>query len=48
VRTKHIEVHYHYIRERLLQGEIELCHVASRPIRRCTHETFGKINILQI
>jgi hypothetical protein len=48
VRTKHIEVHYHYIRERLLQGEIELCHVASRPIRRCTHETFGKNNILQI
>jgi len=30
VRTKHIEVHYHYIREWLLQGEIELCHVASK------------------
>ena len=24
VRTKHIEVHYHYIREKVLEGEIEM------------------------
>jgi len=29
-RIKHIDVHYHYIRERLCEGEIELCHVASK------------------
>ena len=23
-RTKHIEVHYHYIREKVLEGEIEM------------------------
>ena len=23
-RTKHIEVHYHYIRENILEGEIEM------------------------
>ena len=26
-RTKHIEVHYHYVRERLLVGEISLAYV---------------------
>ncbi|MCO5599953.1 hypothetical protein L7F22_054060 [Adiantum nelumboides] len=25
--TKHIEVHYHYVKERLLAGEINLAHV---------------------
>ena len=24
-RTKHIEIHYHYIRENVLEGEIEMC-----------------------
>ncbi len=28
--TKHIEVHYHYIREQLLEGEIEFYHVPSK------------------
>jgi hypothetical protein len=23
-RTKHIEVHYHFVRERVLSGEVEL------------------------
>jgi hypothetical protein len=26
-RTKHIEVHYHFLRERVLSGEVELKHV---------------------
>jgi hypothetical protein len=26
-RTKHIEVHYHFVRERVLSGEVELRHV---------------------
>jgi hypothetical protein len=26
-RTKHIEVHYHFVRERVLSGEVELQHV---------------------
>ncbi|KAJ8759097.1 hypothetical protein K2173_004103 [Erythroxylum novogranatense] len=26
-RTKHVEVHYHYIREKVLQGEIMLTHI---------------------
>jgi len=26
-RTKHIEVHYHYIREKVLEGEIEIVHI---------------------
>jgi hypothetical protein len=26
-RTKHIEVHYHFVRERVLSGEVELTHV---------------------
>ncbi|MCO5552616.1 hypothetical protein L7F22_006130 [Adiantum nelumboides] len=28
-RTKHIEVHYHYVRERLLAGDISLAYVAT-------------------
>jgi len=27
VRTKHVEVHYHFIREKVLREEIELKHV---------------------
>ena len=26
-RTKHIEVHYHFVRERVLSGEVELTYV---------------------
>ena len=26
-RTKHIEVHYHFIRERILAGDIDLQHI---------------------
>ena len=26
-RTKHIEVHYHFVRERVLSGEVELVYV---------------------
>ncbi|XP_058101124.1 secreted RxLR effector protein 161-like [Magnolia sinica] len=26
-RTKHVEVHYHFVREKVLQGEIEMSHV---------------------
>ena len=28
-RTKHIEVHYHFVRERVLSGEVELTHVST-------------------
>ena len=28
-RTKHIEVHYHYIRERILAGDIDLQYVGT-------------------
>ena len=28
-RTKHIEVHYHYIRERVLAGDIDLVYVST-------------------
>ena len=28
-RTKHVEVHYHFIREKVLQGEINLKHVGT-------------------
>ena len=28
-RTKHINVHYHFVRERYLEGEYEVCHVSS-------------------
>ena len=28
-RTKHIEVHYHFVRERVLSGEVELVHVST-------------------
>ena len=24
-RTKHVEVHYHFMREKVLQGDIEMC-----------------------
>jgi hypothetical protein len=29
-RTKHIEVHYHFIREKVLAKEIDLIHVNTR------------------
>jgi len=28
-RTKHIEVHYHFIREKVLAGEIDLIYVST-------------------
>jgi hypothetical protein len=30
VRTKHIEVHYHFIREKILAKEIDLIHVCTK------------------
>ncbi len=29
-RTKHIEVHYHFIREKVLAGEIDLIYVSTK------------------
>ena len=26
-RTKHIEIHYHYVREKVIEGEIDLAYV---------------------
>ena len=26
-RTKHIEIHYHYVKEKVIEGEIDLAHV---------------------
>ena len=26
-RTKQVEVHYHFVREKVLQGEIEMCQI---------------------
>jgi len=30
VRTKHIEVHYHFIREKIIAKEIEFIHVSTK------------------
>jgi hypothetical protein len=38
-RTKHIEVHYHFVRERVLSGEVELKHV---PTDRQVADIFTK------
>ena len=38
-RTKHIEVHYHFVRERVLSGEVELRYV---PTDRQTADIFTK------
>jgi hypothetical protein len=38
-RTKHIEVHYHFVRERILSGEVELRHV---PTDRQVADIFTK------
>ena len=29
-RTKHLKVHYHFVREKVLQGEIEMCHTKTK------------------
>ena len=29
-RTKHIEVHYHYVREKVLAGDIDLVYVSTQ------------------
>jgi hypothetical protein len=29
VRTKHIEVHYHFVRKKIIVGEINLIHVST-------------------
>ena len=34
--TKHIEVHYHFIREKVLAGEIDLVYVSTQGIRMLT------------
>ena len=38
-RTKHIEVHYHFVRERVLSGEVELTYV---PTDRQNADIFTK------
>jgi hypothetical protein len=38
-RTKHIEVHYHFVQERVLSGELELRHV---PTDRQVADIFTK------
>ena len=38
-RTKHIEVHYHFVRERVLSGEVDLQYV---PTDRQTADIFTK------
>jgi hypothetical protein len=38
-RTKHVEVHYHFVRERVLFGEVELTHV---PTSRQIADIFTK------
>ena len=38
-RTKHIEVHYHFVRERVLSGEVELQYV---PTDRQNADIFTK------
>ena len=38
-RTKHIEVHYHFVRERILSGEVELQYV---PTDRQNADIFTK------
>ena len=38
-RTKHIEVHYHFVRERVLSGEVDLQYV---PTDRQTPDIFTK------
>jgi hypothetical protein len=30
VRTKHIEVHYHYVTKKVIAGEINLIHVSTK------------------
>jgi len=35
-RTKHIEVHYYFIREKVLEGEIDLVYVNTQRIRLLT------------
>ena len=29
-KTKHIEIHYHYVREKVIEGEIDLAYVKSK------------------
>ena len=38
-RTKNIEVHYHFVRERVLSGEVELVYV---PMDRQVDDIFTK------
>jgi hypothetical protein len=38
-QTKHIELHYHFVRERVLAGEVELTHV---PTNRQIYDIFTK------
>ena len=40
VRTKHIEVHYHFIRERVLAGNVDLQHILSTNLQ--TTDIFTK------
>ena len=49
VRTKHIEVHYHFVREKVLSKEVDLSHVSTgeqvvdiltKPLGRTKFEKF--------
>ncbi|MCO5561662.1 hypothetical protein L7F22_015283 [Adiantum nelumboides] len=52
VRTKHIEVHYHYVRERLSVGEINLAYVPTQDnladlfTKTLSHEKFKALGLL--
>jgi len=42
-RTKHIEVHYHFIKEKVLAKEIDLIHVSTEDQVRHFHKCFKYI-----
>ena len=43
--TKHIEVHYHFVREHILNGEVELKYVS---IDRLLTDIFTKLLVLDL
>jgi hypothetical protein len=47
-RTKHVEVHYHYIREKLLSGEIDLQYLSTKDqVADILTKSLGKIKFWQ-
>ena len=41
VRTKHVEVHYHFVRERVRSGELELVYVPNVFTKPWTWTSYG-------